>query len=460
MTKIYDWVDQKLDRYLDDREIADQKKSSVLEKLNTIPLIKKLRKQAEKWACQKLQKFQVERLLRQLRLDTRELPKLEAENSVATKKLVKDKIPYSVLVYQKAEQNNDFCYDLDTDFDLTTASETTIGDMHGSFLKLIESSVLAGMIDLPVEYLQKLYTILDERFDDVGDDNYTLTDPRKIKQTIAIINQIQWTGESRKLRMMGDILADRDGNDLVMLHLIQRLKNLSKSDDHDSISYLVGNHDIEGIIQPEKHDNIGYLQMISKRNARFVCDLDTRLKAVYRQLLGGFVDDSKIVEVTLDKNGELDGFFNHAILADQNFEEMIGFLYPRLKNIRIDTRFWKNFEEDMNTSYIQLVNKINSSGFESLDDRELQFWQLLTQLQITQSEKKQDYKVNTSWLSARSQVYPQYLSKFRTWITGHHTFDGEAFGLPSTNHLTLNNKARMKTTSRKENTTSKFFVKM
>ncbi|MCA9842642.1 MAG: hypothetical protein KC475_11030 [Cyanobacteria bacterium HKST-UBA03] len=149
------------------------------------------------------------------------------------------------------------------------ASRVVVGDMHGNWLKLLETLLVGGLITFQTpggssDALKPLTTIRDlgEQLNRAIDADPNL-EQRAVRDSIwelkdKLLEQFQtirWTDENRQLLLLGDVIADRGPLDYVTMGLIRAINRTDDDgsvDDHtnykDRIAYLTGNHD-HGVYQ-------------------------------------------------------------------------------------------------------------------------------------------------------------------------------------------------------------------
>lgn len=140
---------------------------------------------------------------------------------------------YKITTFEQGLSNNGELSDLNPKEKMKNAQEIVIGDLHGDIKKFVEHLVLSEMAYLPKDDLEKLYAITEN-----GNDSGSYSDASKMQELSTILSKVEWTGGSREFKLVGDVLSDRNGNDLVMVKYINQLRAKGAN-----ILTLSGNHD-------------------------------------------------------------------------------------------------------------------------------------------------------------------------------------------------------------------------
>jgi len=150
--------------------------------------------------------------------------------------------------------------------ELLSARTVALGDIHGSYEKLVETLITSGLATMPPDKAAR-FVELSAEFEDFISKNPFLEDDPKIWQTAVaegspilskamlmhaelsdILKKVTWTGGSdRQLILIGDVLADRGVTDTLTLQLLSQLSKdspdrfvrLTSNHDHCAISYLL-----------------------------------------------------------------------------------------------------------------------------------------------------------------------------------------------------------------------------
>ncbi len=127
--------------------------------------------------------------------------------------------------------------------ELKSARTIVLGDLHGSYQKLIETLVAADLIDMPKAQAQH-YLGLANSPGNFSDHSLLLSILDKALQ--FVIPSIRWKGGDRQLILIGDVLSDRGPLDTVTLSVIEHISQQAPN----AIVRMASNHD---------HNVLGYL---------------------------------------------------------------------------------------------------------------------------------------------------------------------------------------------------------
>lgn len=120
---------------------------------------------------------------------------------------------------------------------LKTANTTVVGDMHGSYYKLVETLIAADLIEMsPSDARTFVFLAKSERNNSSDPEELALL----CRDMKTIISGMKWKGGDRKLILMGDMLADRGPLDNITLDIV---KHLSQQTPAENIVRIASNHD-------------------------------------------------------------------------------------------------------------------------------------------------------------------------------------------------------------------------
>lgn len=111
-------------------------------------------------------------------------------------------------------------------------TEVTIGDLHGNALKLIFVLIKEGVLDLPKDCYDYFVDIYNA--DPINKDKVNF-----FQQHILPYITLKPGAEITKIRLIGDELADRGGNDYFTLKILQKLKQLLP---RNALEIIISNH--------------------------------------------------------------------------------------------------------------------------------------------------------------------------------------------------------------------------
>jgi hypothetical protein len=163
-------------------------------------------------------------------------PKVEVQPPASHQELMKIfNIPYSYSLLSKDGISD--VYPMRAGEALKDARQIVVGDMHASFLKLMETLVVSDLVEMSEKTARELKE-LTHRLDDRS------LSVRKMTKTELEIEEllpaIRWKGGDRQLFLIGDMLSDRGPSDRVILSLV---KHLRRQVPPDSIVSFASNHD-------------------------------------------------------------------------------------------------------------------------------------------------------------------------------------------------------------------------
>lgn len=130
---------------------------------------------------------------------------------------------------------------------LSQSTRVVIGDLHASYLKLLETLVVGNFITMPkqapakiLKYAAALDGLIEQ--DTMLDVPHNQAAARELVELLQKeFDTIQWKDASppRQLVLLGDVIGDRGPLDLVTLNLLETLT----TDHPDRILWLASNHD-------------------------------------------------------------------------------------------------------------------------------------------------------------------------------------------------------------------------
>lgn len=119
---------------------------------------------------------------------------------------------------------------------LKTAKKVALGDLHGSYHKLVETLVAADMIRMPEEAAIRFVQLASHPW------NYS-PDPKQLDQIYSklqpVVDSMEWTGKDRQFTLIGDVLSDRGPFDQITMHMVHDLAQKHRG----RIVPIVGNHE-------------------------------------------------------------------------------------------------------------------------------------------------------------------------------------------------------------------------
>ncbi len=163
------------------------------------------------------------------------------------------KIPYTFQLYHQGTRTAQQLDSHAAAQALQTARQVTLGDLHGSYFKLVETLVAANLITMPLPVAEAFCQLAREDEAALYPLN-TLSAQEKAafkarqQQLSQLVPQIQWIGGDRKMILIGDVLSDRGPSDKITLELMEHLSRnhpdrfirLASNHDHHALSLLAG----------------------------------------------------------------------------------------------------------------------------------------------------------------------------------------------------------------------------
>jgi hypothetical protein len=229
---------------------------------------------------------------------------------------IKSKITYPIDIYENQsfiKGNND---NFETQLErLQNAKQIVIGDLHGNLNKALETFILANLVEIKLENLKIFYELFD--------DPNNWIDKTNIDEMIDCLKDIKWIDKNRSMIFIGDILADRVGNDIISLSFFEILRKSGLN-----IKTIIGNHDHVCNFEDRANANAMKKYADSFFNACNVFDnesLENQNKT--KTQLDNFIANSKIIIYNKDTKN----LFVHAGIRKLNFASAI----KLLKNLDI-----------------------------------------------------------------------------------------------------------------------------
>lgn len=117
----------------------------------------------------------------------------------------------------------------------------TLGDMHGNAIKFMWELVYNGIIKLNQQDYQKVLEIYQKNWipDDSSDAVYDFDAKQAMEEFKEILGRIEVNPDCPRVRLLGDLIADRGNNDLMTLLLLEKIK-----DNGVQVEIVASNHDL------------------------------------------------------------------------------------------------------------------------------------------------------------------------------------------------------------------------
>lgn len=126
--------------------------------------------------------------------------------------------------------------ELDQDHQVDDGVELTIGDLHGSALKLLYFLRRHGVVDISEDNYKKFVRIYNLPISHLGTEELNNFD--NLIERITINEK----AKNALIRLIGDVVADRGSNDYFTLKLLEKLKQAKIP-----VEILLSNHDMAGL---------------------------------------------------------------------------------------------------------------------------------------------------------------------------------------------------------------------
>jgi hypothetical protein len=310
---------------------------------------------------------------------------------------------YKITTFEQGVSNNGELSDLNPTEKMKNAQEIVIGDLHGDIKKFVEHLVLSEMAYLSKDDIEKFYAITEN-----GNDSGNYSDPSKMKELTNILSKVRWIGGNREFKLVGDVLSDRNGNDLVMVMYINQLRSkganiLTLSGNHDHNAFLPNNGVLGGRLHGQANSMLN-----ARESAGFQTQTDYFTNPEIQKEYLQYAKNLKVFEF----NPETQTLIAHAPIFEKTFQQWHKIMVH--KKIITETNFNKldigDFTEKLNGFYQSYLQELILKG---------------------QSGKTmEDYLMNedTALLFARnggdngqSQDLPTFNGQIKVLINGHNT---------------------------------------
>ena len=137
-------------------------------------------------------------------------------------------------------------------------TQFTEGDLHANTIRLLESLVHYAIIDIKKEYYQSILDRYNKALSQPSDADNNKFLCGLLKQTIRVKNK------QIRVRLLGDTLADRTGNDLFTLTVFSKLVTANAN-----LHILLSNHDVNFITSVLGANTLEELQSNMRNNPFF-----------------------------------------------------------------------------------------------------------------------------------------------------------------------------------------------
>jgi hypothetical protein len=317
---------------------------------------------------------------------------VDRQGQLETKKIIGESMFYGYTIISPAGKTSGLKYDQVEDR-IASAKSICIGDLHGSYEKLVETLIATNLASMPkesakryVELSKKLETLivtnpgLEEikpqdppktSFERLMEKMFkappkqSLTEIEKAAnlqaEIIDLLKTMKWSGpEGQKLILIGDIIGDRGVTDTITLELLSHLSAKSP----DRIIRIASNHDHCAAAYLLKKDSRINHHESQLRAFQLSKDHDS-LVSLYREHLA----ELKLMHYDSDTQT----LYSHAPITPANFETLIanlkeeGFIDQELRYQDINEDTIAEFVEISNAFYREAILFPFENGLDSID---------------------------------------------------------------------------------------------
>jgi hypothetical protein len=290
-----------------------------------------------------------------------------------TLQIIGKSIDYGYSIISTEEKTSGLKFDQIQDR-LESANSICIGDLHGSYQKLVETLISSGFATMPKESAEK-FVSLSQKFEELITDNPYLENyspqeapksaferlmermfktapkecPTAISQAkqletelLGVVKTMRWTGDSgQKLILIGDIIGDRGISDTLTLSVLSHLSQ----DNSDRFIRIASNHDhcaATYLLNGERTMN----RDESQQRALMITSNPSELKDLYLSHL------NQLKLLHYDKNSQT--LYSHAPITPGNIEALIDNLK---KEELIDPDFaYEDINKDTIGAFVEIAN--------------------------------------------------------------------------------------------------------
>jgi hypothetical protein len=133
---------------------------------------------------------------------------------------------------------------------ISNTRHLAVGDLHGSWERLLETLVVANLTRLTPKQAAAFYKLSDDYYA-LLQKSPQFDDPHVVKQAqvlahqyLTLLNGLTWQGGRRQLTLMGDTVCDRGQSDLFILALLDTMRHSAKQQGvDDPFQIIYSNHD-------------------------------------------------------------------------------------------------------------------------------------------------------------------------------------------------------------------------
>lgn len=133
---------------------------------------------------------------------------------------------------------------------LRKSRRVVMGDLHGSWEKLLETLAMAGMVTMTPDQARGFYRI-SQKFQQLVREDVRFEKPESLAKARALfdsyehlVGKVRWSGGGRQMVLTGDTTLDRGQSDLFTLTLMSRLfQDAQRQGCHEPLKIVFSNHD-------------------------------------------------------------------------------------------------------------------------------------------------------------------------------------------------------------------------
>jgi hypothetical protein len=298
---------------------------------------------------------------------------IDLKERYQTLQIIGDSIEYGYSIISPEEKTAGLKFDQIQDR-LASANSICLGDLHGSYQKLVETLITSGLATMPRESAKKFVTLskdfeklisenpyletvipqeppksaferlMERVFKTPQKESPTVISQAKILQNdlVDVIKTMSWTGDKgQKLILIGDIIGDRGPSDTLTLTV---LSHLSK-EDSDRFIRIASNHDhcaATFLLNGERTMS----RDESQKRALMLCDNHEELKEQYLSHL------KELKLLHYDKDSQT--LYSHAPITPENLESLIANL--KEEGLIDGDLGYSNINQDTIEEFIEIAN--------------------------------------------------------------------------------------------------------
>ncbi|MBT6294383.1 MAG: ankyrin repeat domain-containing protein, partial [Candidatus Magasanikbacteria bacterium] len=231
---------------------------------------------------------------------------------------------------------------------LREAKEVTLGDAHGSALKILHGLVSAGFVEsMPSDFFVLYKEMCEEVTPSLAgvkegvQDFIAKRDESKLKRLIGMVGEIEFRKvEGRKFRLIGDVIMDRGLSDRVTFELLAKLREKIGK---ENLVILNSNHDMGVLakclaVEKKEEDQSALLPEYYTFRGMYVVgqfqsgleffgasgfeyQTDENEKSI-KELIKDHFSNVKLIDYSEDESGNITDIYTHAPIGQLMFGDM------------------------------------------------------------------------------------------------------------------------------------------